>query len=41
MTVAAFCPLIKEDCKTSKCVMWKIHICVIVSYLENAAQSPI
>lgn len=37
--MTSFCPIIKEDCKGSKCISWKDDNCLIFFWLELSTQS--
>jgi hypothetical protein len=35
-----FCPLVREKCKGSECVMWKDGKCLVITFIENFGQLP-
>jgi hypothetical protein len=36
--MSSFCPIIKDECKESKCIAWKDDECLIFSFLESSTQ---
>lgn len=37
----AYCPLIKENCKSNECMAWKDKKCLIISFLESSIDNHI